>query len=679
MHLGLESLTVLAVLAVMATPAIGVKPTQDEMKTAKDWVGEHFKPVTSASAKPPFSFVYGGKTSDELLGGWTFSQTRKKLDANRTRTTQTYSDPKTGLELRCVMVQYNDYPTVEWTLYFRNNGSSDSPILENVQPLDCRWTSDKGEFLLHHAIGSPCTQTDYQPLASPLAPKTTKRITAAGGRPTNSDLSYFNLEMSGKGVIIVVGWPGQWASSWVRDDGKNLRVTAGQELTHFVLHPGEEVRTPMIVLQFWQGGDWIRAQNIWRRWMIAHNLPRPGGKLPPPQFVASSSRQYAEMINANEENQKMFINRYLEEGIKLDYWWMDAGWYVNQTGWPNVGTWEVDTKRFPNGLRAVSDYAHSKGMKIVTWFEPERVTGGTWLSDTHPEWILGGTLLDLGNKDAWTWLTNHIDKMITEQGIDLYRQDFNMDPLGFWRGHDTPDRQGITEIGHVTGFLAFWDELRKRHPNVLIDTCASGGRRNDLETLRRAVPLWRTDFAYDCIGTQCHTYGISFWIPYSGTGTVGCQNAPYYGEGKTPVEPYAFLSNAAPSLGTGLDMRIKDLDYAMFRRLVGWFRQYVGPNFYGDYYPLTLYSADSKDWVAWQFDRPEQGEGMIEAFRRNDSADESRLFKLRGLEPKSDYTVTDVTADRSWKAKGSELLDAGLLISIPEKPGVALIAYSKAK
>ena len=69
-----------------------------------------------------------------------------------------------------------------------------------------------------------------------------------------------------------------------------------------------------------------------------------------------------------------------------------------------------------------------------------------------------------------------------------------MDPLSFWRDNDAEDRQGITEIRHVEGYLAYWDELRRRHPEMLIDTCASGGRRNDLETLRRAVPLLRSDF-----------------------------------------------------------------------------------------------------------------------------------------------------------------------------------------
>ena len=72
----------------------------------------------------------------------------------------------------------------------------------------------------------------------------------------------------------------------LRDDATGLQVRGGQELTRFKLHPGEEVRAPLAVLQFWKG-DWIRSQNIWRRWMLAHNLPRPGGKPLPPAIMAA--------------------------------------------------------------------------------------------------------------------------------------------------------------------------------------------------------------------------------------------------------------------------------------------------------------------------------------------------------------------------------------------------------
>jgi alpha-galactosidase len=637
------------------------------------------------SSDPPFSFVYDGKPSSELLSAWELKRETRQIDdpaqwPGRTEHVLTWTDTKTRLVVRCVAIEYRDYAAVEWTLYFKNTGTADTPILEKIQALDAAWDRGaQGEFLLHHNVGSPASKSDYAPLQTPLKPNAAKRISAAGGRPTNSDLSYFNLEWPGEGVIIVVGWPGQWAAEFARDGSTGIHIRAGQELTHFKLLPGEEVRTPLIVLQFWKGGDWVRAQNLWRRWMMAHSMPKPGGKLPPPQFVASSSRAYEEMIGANEQNQIMHIDRYLEEGLKLDYWWMDAGWYVQQKGWPQVGTWEVDPKRFPRGLKPISDHARSKGMGIVVWFEPERVAPDTWLAKNHPEWVLGGAgggLLNLGNPEAWTWLTNHVDKLITENGIGLYRQDFNMDPLGYWRKNDAPDRQGITEIKHVTGFLAFWDELIRRHPNLLIDTCASGGRRNDIETLRRSVPLWRSDYAFEPIGHQGMTYGISFWIPYHGTGTVASSKAPYYGGGYTPIEPYYFWSNTAPSLGCGIDIRVKEIDYAAFRKLVGQWRQ-ISPYYYGDYYPLTAYSQDPTAWMAWQFDCPEKGEGMIQVFRRAESFYESARLKLRGLDPDGRYTLANLDVPGSTELTGRELMEKGLLLRIEAQPGFAMLVYRR--
>jgi alpha-galactosidase len=653
-----------------------------ELEAARQWSAAKFEGLEGGpvAAAPPFSFTFEGKASAELLPAWELKRTARKLDDQRTARTLTYTEPKTGLVLRCEAIEYHDFPVVEWTLYFRNSGSSDTPILERILSLDIRLERGKdAEFLLHHNVGSPADGSDYGPLETPLGKGATKRISAAGGRPTNSDLSYFNMQYGAEGLIVVVGWPGQWAAEFARDQGNGLQIRAGQELTRFKLLPGEEVRTPLTALLFWKG-DWLRAQNLWRRWMMAHSMPKPGGRLPQPQLLASSGRQYEEMIKANEENQIMFINRYLEEGLKLDYWWMDAGWYVNKTGWPHVGTWEVDTNRFPRGLRAISDYAHQQGVKILVWFEPERVAGDTWLTRNHPEWVLGGAgggLLNLGDPAAWQWLTEHVDRLLTEQGIDLYRQDFNMDPLAHWRRNDAPDRQGITEIKHVTGYLAYWDELRRRHPDMLIDSCASGGRRNDLETMRRAAPLWRSDYAYEPVGHQCMTYGISLWLPFQGTGTVACRNAPYYGSGLTPVEPYAFWSNTSPSLGCGFDVRVKELDYAALRQLVGQWRR-VSPNYYGDFYPLTPWSRDSTLWMAWQFDRPEAGEGLVQVFRREQSFYEGARFKLRGLEPGARYKAARLDEPKSEQEfSGGELMQSGLPVAIPERPGVANLVYRR--
>jgi hypothetical protein len=68
------------------------------------------------------------------------------------------------------------------------------------------------------------------------------------------------------------------------------------------------------------------------------------------------------------------------------------------------------------------------------------------------------------------------------------------DPLPYWRANDAPDRQGMAEIRHVEGLYEFWNDLLRRHPGLVIDNCASGGRRIDLETISRSIPLWRSDW-----------------------------------------------------------------------------------------------------------------------------------------------------------------------------------------
>ncbi|HWH70222.1 MAG TPA: NPCBM/NEW2 domain-containing protein, partial [Candidatus Sulfotelmatobacter sp.] len=326
----------------------------------------------------PFSFVYDGRASSELLSKWQRTQQTKTLDASRSERTITWTEPQTGLVLRCVVVQYATFPTVEWTLYFKNSGAQDSPILSNILALDTTFMrGQQGEFLLHHHAGSTATMDDYRPYETPLPPKANLRLTSAGGRGSDGCWPYFNLDWGNAGTIVVVGWPGQWSASFTRDGGCGLHLQAGQEQTRFKLLPGEEVRSPLTVLQFWQG-DWIQAQNVWRRWMIAHNLPRLNGKVPPPLLPGGSSNQMNEMQNANEENQKQFIDGYLGNRVPISFWWMDAGWYPFKEGWWNTGTWEPDSKRFPNGLRAVTDHAHQRGVNALVWFEPERVQPGTW-------------------------------------------------------------------------------------------------------------------------------------------------------------------------------------------------------------------------------------------------------------------------------------------------------------
>ncbi|MBI2424579.1 MAG: alpha-galactosidase [Candidatus Hydrogenedentes bacterium] len=635
-------------------------------------------------AQAPFSFQCGDEDGQAVLARSTRTSAARELDAQRSAQTLTYLDPKTGLEIRWEGVEYRDYKTVEWTVYFKNTGDRDTPILSRVQAIDTSLKCRPADgFTLRYNRGDTCEANAFEPLTEVLEAGETFQAAPEGGRGTNMAFPYYNLRNGAEGVILAVGWPGQWAASFTRDADRALHVTAGQQTTQFVLRPGEAVRTPLVVLQFSTEGAWIDAQNAWRRWMIQYNVPRPRGEsLPLPMFAACSSHQFAEMTKADEQGQKDFIDSYLAKGLQIDYWWMDAGWYVGaaENNWPFTGTWEVDRRphRFPNGLRAVTDYAHSKGVQSIVWFEPERVAKGTWLATEHPEWVLGGEqggLLNLGDPAAWNWLVNHIDKILTDEGIDLYRQDYNIDPLKFWNAHDADDRQGMTENLYVQGYLAYWDELIRRHPGLLIDSCASGGRRNDLETMRRAVPLLRSDYLFEPVGQQSHTYGLSLWLPFFGTGYNPPNNKGGWGwgAGQVSYDPYTRRSNMCPANIGCFDFR-EAVDDALIQKLYREWRE-IGPNYFGDYYPLTPYSLDQDAWMAWQYHRPAEGEGMVQVFRRADSAFFGCQIRLQGLDPERSYDVVNCDAEGSVQKSGRELMETGIEVALPQRPGAALLHY----
>jgi len=664
MHCGLLAVALLAVVLSMSAHVAGSSPVRAEFAKRNKWVAEHF---TVDPTVLPFSFIYDGKRAGQVLPEWKSKQTARKLDSKRTQTTRTYTDPKSGLQVQCVMVTYADFPTVEWTLHLKNTGKADTPILSNILALDARLTRGaSGEFVLHRIKGDSCTADSYQPLEETLGPGYASKIAPVGGRPTNGEFPYFNIAEPGGGTIVVVSWAGQWSAEFTREGARDLHVSAGQELTHFRLHPGEQARSPMIVMQFYDG-DVRRAQNIWRRWMLAHNSPRPGGT-PPKLFLGTCICGMFPGLMSSEKDAEQFVDRYLSEGFHPEALDTDAGWYPcdPKQGWVQTGTWEPDRVRYPNGLRELSDYLHKHGIKHYVWFEPERVHPGTWLAENRPEWIHGGKnggLLRLDNPECLEWITDRIDSLLTSEHIDIYRQDFNIDPLSYWRTGEPEDRQGITENHHVTAYFAYWDELLRRHPGMMIDTCASGGRRNDLETLRRSVPLLRSDYQFEPVGNQGHTHGLSNWLVY-------------YGGGNYQDSEYVLHSSLMPFWCEAADIR-KDIDYGIMRKAAADHKE-VRELFLGDYYPLTPWSLDTKQWIGFQFDRPDLGKGFLQVFRRPENTNESITVKLQGLDPKAIYVLRDLNSDWKETHSGREL-EKRLTIAVRICPGDALIVYAKAQ
>jgi len=138
------------------------------------------------------------------------------------------------------------------------------------------------------------------------------------------------------------------------------------------------------------------------------------------------------------------------------------------------------------------------------------------------------------------------------------------------------------------------------------------------------------------------------------------------------------ISGSVALIGFGIDSRVRDLDYAALRRFIDQWRQ-INANYYGDFYPLTPWTRDDTAWMAWQFDRPATGEGLIQVFRRHNSFYESARLRLKGVDENTNYLLTslDTGGFETRPYSGRELRNDGLPIAIVEKPGVATVVYRR--
>jgi len=655
--------------------------------------------MPAALAAQPFSFVYGGRASAELLPHW-----QREAAAAGNRREVSYTDPRTRLTVRAVSTTFPDFPqATETVLYFRNNGAADSPILENIQALDVRLPVKGRDPVIHYAKGATCSMDDFMPLRRVLNAKGRLRVEPGGGRSSSDFLPFFNVEWQGEGMVVAVGWSGEWAVRFSREEkAADFRVEAGMAGTHLKLHPGEEIRTPLVLTLNWQG-DRMRGQNLLRRFILAHHRPSPAGK---PAVVPVTAPNWGGTPAADHlEN----IRQIAAHRLPVDYYWIDAEWFGTGNWWVNPGDWRVKRDLYPNGFKPISDLAHKHGLKLLVWFEPERVCEGTpwdrehrrWLleapkarrvynwgeSQADPSWVVNESnrnqirendrLFNLGDPEARRFLTDFISARIEEFGLDCYRHDANIAPLEFWRAADAPDRQGITEIRWVEGLYAFWDELLRRHPGLIIDNCASGGRRIDLESLSRALPLWRTDFPGDRTGRQCHTFGLLHWAPLNATlATPAGEQADY--DLRSGMSAGVNLA-----LFTGGDTRQPKTDYARYpfdevRKRIAQYRE-IQKYFYGDYYPLTEYTQANDAWMAYQLDLPESGEGLVVVLKRPLSRFTEAAFPLRALDPRASYEVTNLDGGARRVSGGAELGAGGLVVRLAAQPASALIRYRRVR
>lgn len=629
-------------------------------RTEKEKAVRQFRTLMKSMSKFPVSFRVGDTAYNGFGRDFTeLGRTLENTDTSETTTVRfLYKD---SIEIKLICTLYPYHAAYEWTVYFTNIGNENSPAISEIN--GCNYTLTAANPHLSGILGDGGydnqANTPYDMNISGME----LVINNETGRATYNRFPYFKLKWNGGGAFFAVGWPGQWRAGF-SSTGDQLTVTDGQVKLNTYLKPGQTIRTPLSTFVFYEGDDSNRETNLWRNFFIACNMRKIDGGNFSPATAAASSSTYEEMFRATDANQIAAIKKYHANGVKLGYWWMDAGWYY-KTGtqsldqnWLPTGTWYVDESRFPSKFRDVSDYAHSVGTKTILWFEPEVVrlpVGQLGATSVKKEWLLPRSstkLVNYGNPEAREWLLERVCTVLKEGNIDLYRQDYGVAyPASEWQANDPRGQAGITENLYVQGYLWFFDSLIARFPNMMIDACAAGGGRNDLETMRRAVPLHKSDSGYhDPEIKMSMNTALFSWFPYFGTYAIGDEYGLRASFSSMPVLNYNVVAS--------------NVDWKLIEKCVNEWEQ-VKEFYYSDYYLLTEWNVSDEEWNAWEFFNPDKGAGFFQAFRPKNSGDESLNVRLHGLRPTATYRLADTDGRIDVTVTGAELMGKGFSVRLP--------------
>lgn len=556
-------------------------------------------------------------------------------------------------------------------LRLKNTGSKSSGQITAVKTLDQEFFCSEAPHY-HSLQGDSKGAESFLPIDFTLTENYHEE--PLGGRSSNTTgFPYFDLSYDGKTDVFAIGWTGQWSKD-ISPTEKGFQVQIGLCDCDFYLLPGEEVRFPSVLI--FHSADAAEARRNFRRLLMDRFSPKSPSL---PVAIQCFDRYFCppkpdmpiDDSWASEAGQIRTMDAAAKVG-HIDTLWIDAAWFTKGF-MGGVGNYSC-AEGFPNGLRPVADHAHRNNMRFLVWFEPERADMGTEWHEKEPNRLIINetyphTLINFGDEDARKRMEDNLIRLIGDYGIDIYRQDFNVEPLPFWRANDTEGRKGITEIKYVEGIYKLWDRLLAAFPHLLIDNCASGGRRLDFELCMRSVTLWRSD-------TGCHgednELRVTIWNHNQLLGLS--EYIPYHACAIWEPDAYTVRSTATQGIACNFDIFNPDFDFALAQKSLGEVHR-MKHYWNGDFYPLSEATLDETVWSAYQLALPDSGAVYI--FRREKSEESKKVFSLNAVDAARQYRLTFTDENfNTWEEthNGKDLL-SGLEISIANPRSSMVVTY----
>lgn len=311
-----------------------------------------------------------------------------------------------------------------------------------------------------------------------------------GAQETNGQVWFGSLEYSGNFKTVVEA-----------ADAGFLNVVTGINDTDFAwtLEGGGRFETPSVIAGYTEDGL-EGVSHTMHAFSRKHLMPEAFRDRPLPVLYNS---WYSTTFDVKCEEQIALARKAAGLGVELFV--VDDGWFVGREhDRAGLGDWYVDRKKFPEGLKPLTDAVRGLGMRFGLWIEPEMVNPASELYRRHPDWIyryqtrevlMGRNqyMLDMSRQEVLDYLTECLDALLTENDITYIKWDMNRYASEMGSASLPQEEWKSLWHRHSLGMLRLIRTLRERHPRVEFEACAAGGGRVDYGTMAWFDEYWPSD------------------------------------------------------------------------------------------------------------------------------------------------------------------------------------------
>ncbi len=473
-------------------------------------------------------------------------------------------------------------------------------------------------------------------------------------------------ESSGEAYGFSLVYSGNFLAQAEVDNYQVLRVMLGINPFGFSwnLEPGETFVTPEAVMVYSDeglNGMSIQFHRLYRK-RLARGFWRDKER---PVLI---NNWEATQFDYVEEDLLKFAGKAKECGIELFV--LDDGWFGERNDDKRgLGDWKANREKLPGGIEGLSEKIEALGMKFGLWFEPEMVNKDSDFFRQHPDYIIqtpgrsashgrNQFVLDFSRKEVVDAVYEQMYELLSKAKISYIKWDMNRSISECYSSAYPAKRQGEIFHRYILGVYALHERLIKEFPELLIESCSSGGGRFDAGMLYYAPQGWVSDDS-DAVERLKIQYGTSFVYPLScmGAHVSACPNEQV--GRRTPIETRGNVAYTG-AFGYELDLnKLNNEEIEVVKEQVEFYRKNRKFIAAGDFYRLR--SPFEGNFAAWEIAEPDGSRALVTVTRILSEINGAyRRLPLRGLLKNRKYHIQSKYI--SYDAYGDELMQFGLML-----------------